>query len=62
LYVLHFHCPGWVVLQTRQQDLEGTGEVRLRDLVKESLRMRPSRIIFGGTCVYFAVTRFGRIR
>jgi len=26
---------------------EGTGEVRLRDLVKESLRMRPSRVIVG---------------
>jgi Flp pilus assembly CpaF family ATPase len=25
--------------------LEGTGEIRLRDLVKESLRMRPSRIV-----------------
>jgi hypothetical protein len=29
-------------------DLEGTGEIRLRDLVKESLRMRPSRAIVGG--------------
>jgi pilus assembly protein CpaF len=34
-------------LQTRQRGLEGTGEIRLRDLVKESLRMRPSRIIVG---------------
>jgi pilus assembly protein CpaF len=34
-------------LQTRQAGLEGTGEVRLRNLVKESLRMRPSRIIVG---------------
>ena len=34
-------------LQTRQSGLEGTGEIRLRDLVKESLRMRPSRIIVG---------------
>src|SRR5262249_29117966 len=29
------------------QGFEGTGEVRLRDLVKESLRMRPSRVIVG---------------
>jgi pilus assembly protein CpaF len=36
-----------VPLQTRQAGLEGTGEIRLRDLVKESLRMRPSRIIVG---------------
>ena len=34
-------------MQTRQPGLEGTGEIRLRDLVKESLRMRPSRIIVG---------------
>jgi pilus assembly protein CpaF len=34
-------------MQTRQRGLEGTGEVKLRDLVKESLRMRPSRIIVG---------------
>ena len=36
-----------MALQTRQSGLEGTGEVRLRDLVKESLRMRPTRIIVG---------------
>ena len=34
-------------MQTRQVGLEGTGEVKLRHLVKESLRMRPSRIIVG---------------
>jgi len=34
-------------MQTRQEGLEGTGEVRLRDLVKEALRMRPSRLIVG---------------
>ncbi|QNN54821.1 Flp pilus assembly complex ATPase component TadA [Nocardioides mesophilus] len=45
--MLHFGHPDWVALQTRQRGLEGTGEVRLRDLVKESLRMRPSRIIVG---------------
>ena len=31
----------------RQAGLEGTGEIVLRHLVKESLRMRPSRIIVG---------------
>ena len=36
-----------MALQTRQDGLEGTGEIRLRDLIKESLRMRPSRIIVG---------------
>ncbi|MCV2393751.1 ATPase, T2SS/T4P/T4SS family [Actinotalea sp. M2MS4P-6] len=36
-----------VALQTRQPSLEGTGEITLRRLVKEALRMRPSRIIIG---------------
>ena len=36
-----------VSMQTRQANLEGTGEIRLRRLVKEALRMRPSRIIVG---------------
>jgi pilus assembly protein CpaF len=34
-------------MQCRQPSLEGTGEVPLRRLVKEALRMRPSRIIVG---------------
>lgn len=36
-----------VALQTRQASLEGTGEITLRRLVKEALRMRPSRIVIG---------------
>ena len=36
-----------VALQCRQPSLEGTGEVPLRRLVKEALRMRPSRIVVG---------------
>jgi len=36
-----------VALQCRQPSLEGTGEVPLRRLVKEALRMRPSRLIIG---------------
>ena len=47
VYELRFPHPDHVALQTRQAGLEGTGEIRLRDLVKESLRMRPSRIIVG---------------
>ncbi|WP_241153864.1 CpaF family protein [Nocardioides pantholopis] len=47
VYELRFPHPDWVPLQTRQAGLEGTGEIRLRDLVKESLRMRPSRLIVG---------------
>lgn len=34
-------------MQCRQPNLEGSGEVTLRMLVKEALRMRPSRIIVG---------------
>lgn len=47
VFELNFEHPDWVALQTRQRGLEGTGEVTLRDLVKESLRMRPSRVIVG---------------
>ena len=36
-----------VGLQCRQPSLEGTGEVPLRRLVKEALRMRPSRLLVG---------------
>ena len=47
VYELRFHHPDWVPMQTRQAGLEGTGRIALRDLVKESLRMRPSRVIVG---------------
>ncbi|NYG56643.1 CpaF family protein [Nocardioides perillae] len=47
VFELRFPHPDWVPLQTRQSGHQGTGEIRLRDLVKESLRMRPSRLIVG---------------
>jgi pilus assembly protein CpaF len=47
VFELRFSHPDWVAMQTRQRGLEGTGEIKLRDLVKESLRMRPSRVIVG---------------
>ena len=47
VYELQCRVPDWVSLQTRQAGLEGTGEVTLRDLVKEALRMRPSRLVIG---------------
>ena len=36
-----------VRLETRPANMEGTGEVTQRDLVKNALRMRPERIILG---------------
>jgi pilus assembly protein CpaF len=47
VFELRFSHPDWVPMQTRQAGLEGTGEVSLRDLVRETLRMRPTRIIVG---------------
>jgi pilus assembly protein CpaF len=47
VFELRFEHPDWVAMQTRQAGLEGTGEVRLRELVKQVLRMRPSRIVVG---------------
>ena len=36
-----------VALQCRQASLEGTGEITLRRLIKEALRMRPDRLVVG---------------
>ncbi|MFV0253078.1 MAG: CpaF family protein [Beutenbergiaceae bacterium] len=40
-------CRDLVAMQCRRPNLEGTGEIPLRRLVKEALRMRPDRIIIG---------------
>ena len=40
--------PDVVGLQTRSASLEGTGEVPLRRLIREALRMRPTRLVVGG--------------
>jgi len=47
VFELKLPLPDWVAMQTRQANLEGTGEIPLRRLVKEALRMRPSRLIVG---------------
>lgn len=39
--------PDLVALQTRDAGLEGHGEVPLRRLVREALRMRPTRLVVG---------------
>jgi len=37
----------WVAMQARQPNLEGVGEIPLRRLVREALRMRPTRLVVG---------------
>lgn len=44
---LQLQQPHVVRLETRPANVEGTGEVTMRDLVKNCLRMRPERIIVG---------------
>ena len=46
-FELGVEAPDLVALQGRQASLEGTGEITLRRLVKEALRMRPDRLVVG---------------
>ena len=47
VFELHLAHVDWVAMQTRDQSLDGTGEISLRRLIRESLRMRPTRIVVG---------------
>jgi pilus assembly protein CpaF len=47
VFELSLSAPDVVAMQTRQANLEGSGEIPLRRLVKEALRMRPSRLVVG---------------
>ena len=44
---LQLQQPHVVRLETRSANLEGTGEITMRGLLKNALRMRPDRIIIG---------------
>jgi pilus assembly protein CpaF len=46
-FELALAAPDVVAMQCRQPSLEATGEVTLRRLIKESLRMRPDRLVVG---------------
>ncbi|MEN0024322.1 MAG: ATPase, T2SS/T4P/T4SS family [Microbacterium sp.] len=46
-FELALQGPDVVALQGRQASLEGSGEITLRRLAKEALRMRPDRLVIG---------------
>lgn len=47
VFELRPRLPDCVALQTKPANLQGEGEIPLRRLIKEALRMRPSQIVVG---------------
>jgi pilus assembly protein CpaF len=46
-FELNFEAADCVSMQCRPASLEGTGDISLRRLIKEALRMRPDRLVVG---------------
>ena len=47
VFEIRINHPDWIAMQTRDASLEGIGEIPLRRLVREALRMRPTRLVVG---------------
>lgn len=47
VFEIQLDAADWVAMQTRDAGLEGTGQIALRRLVREALRMRPTRLVVG---------------
>lgn len=46
-FEISINHPDWVAMQTRPSSPEGDFEISLRELVRQALRMRPSRLVIG---------------
>ena len=44
---LQLHHEHWISLESRPANVEGKGAISIRDLVRNTLRMRPDRIVIG---------------
>ncbi|MDY0005019.1 MAG: ATPase, T2SS/T4P/T4SS family, partial [Polyangia bacterium] len=44
---LQIHSDHWIQLESRPPNIEGKGQISIRDLVRNTLRMRPDRIVVG---------------
>ena len=47
VFELRPQLPDCIAMQTKVENLEGIGAISIRRLIKEALRMRPSRIVIG---------------
>jgi pilus assembly protein CpaF len=47
VFEISLQHPDWIAMQTREAGLDGGGEIPLRRLIREALRMRPTRLVVG---------------